>query len=235
MNPASQKEALELFDAIKAGVKDAKAEVVICPPFIYVSSLKFPAPRGARLAQFHGRQYSRLKLGAQNVFWENKGAFTGEISPAMLKSSNVKYVIVGHSERRKYFGETNEDVAKKLQAVLEVGMTPILCVGENEGENREEVLREQLAGVSGFRLQASGLIVAYEPVWAIGTGKNCRPEDVKKAMETIKNLVGDVRVLYGGSVKADNAQEYLEVVDGLLVGGASLNAEEFIKIVEKGS
>lgn len=217
MNPASLKEAQELFDAIKDGIKGAKAEVVICPPFIYLSQLK------------------GLPLGAQDVFYEERGTFTGEISPTQLKDLGVEYVLVGHSERRK-LGETSELVAKKMQAALTAGLKVILCVGENEGENKEEVLRQQLAGVSG-------VIVAYEPVWAISTGDPYKtkalptPQIVKESADLIKKILGDenVRVIYGGSTNAANAKEYLEVVDGLLPGGASLKADEFVKIVESAS
>lgn len=207
MNPASQKEAKELFDAVEHGVKDAKAEVVVCPPYTYISELK------------------GLTLGAQNVSLELKGAFTSQISAAQLKDLGVEYVIVGHSEVRKYLSETDEVIAKKITAATGAGLKVILCVGENEGEDRNAVLEKQLAGISN-------VVVAYEPVWAIGTGKNCAPADVKEAVEKIKAMAGDVRVLYGGSVNAANAKEYLDAVDGLLVGGASLKADEFIRIVE---
>ncbi len=208
MNPANLKEAKELFDSVKKGVKNTKAEVVICPPFLYLDQLK------------------GLTLGAQNVSFELRGAFTGQISATQLKDLGVEYVIVGHSESRKYLHETNEDVNKKLQAVLDAGMTPILCVGEREDEDRDEILKQQIPqGISD-------IVIAYEPVWAVGTGKNCQPEDVKAAIAIIKSLVQDARVLYGGSVKADNAKQYLEITDGLLIGGASLIAEEFIKIIE---
>ncbi len=210
MNPASQKEAKELFDAVKHGVKDAKAEVVVCPPFIYLSELK------------------GLTLGAQNVSLEAKGAFTSQVAAAELKDLEVEYVIIGHSEVRKYLNETDEMIAKKIAAAKEAGLKVILCVGENEGEDRNAVLEKQLAGVSD-------VIVAYEPVWAIGTGKNCAPQDVKEAVANIKKMVGDVKVLYGGSVNVANAKEYLEITDGLLVGGASLKADEFVKIVESAS
>jgi triosephosphate isomerase len=202
MNPASQKEAKELFDAVKHGIKDAKAEVVICPPYIYVSELK------------------GLTLGAQNVSLESKGAFTGQISAAQLKDLGIEYVIVGHSEVRKHLGETNGVINKKIQAVLEAGMTPILCI-DNEQQIPKEI--------------PSQVIVAYEPLWAIGTGKNCEPADVEKMAGAIRQVAGKVRVLYGGSVNSENAKKYLDIVDGLLVGGASLKADEFVKIVESAS
>ncbi len=212
MNPASQKEALDLFDAVKKGVekvaafakasagRGAASEVVICPPFLY-------------LAQLRG-----LTLGAQNVSLEVKGAFTSQISATQLKDLGVKYVIVGHSEPRRYLHETNEEINKKVKAVLDAGMTPVLCVGENEGEDRDEVLKKQIE-IGLNEISNKNLVIAYEPVWAIGTGKNCQPEDVKVAMKIIKSLVGDIKVLYGGSVNAENAKQYLEIVDGLLIGG----------------
>ncbi len=214
MNPATAKEAVELFDAVEVGVQDAKAEVVICPPFIYLSQL-----RG-------------LTLGAQNVSLQEKGAFTSQISATQLKDLGVEYVIVGHSESRKYLHETDEQINKKLKAALAAGLKPVLCVGENEGEDRAEVLATQLSeGLQGL----SGVVVAYEPVWAIGTGKNCEPASVLEAATVIKRIAGDVSIIYGGSVNAENAKQYLEVMDGLLVGGASLKADEFVKIVESAS
>lgn len=209
MNPGTQKEALELFDAVREGVKEKKVEVVVCPPFVYLPLLK--AKPGADLC-----------LGAQNVSLEEKGAFTSQISAGQLKDLGVEYVIVGHSEARKYLHETDEEIAKKIVAAQAAGLQPILCI-DNE---------KQLSFISNFKLQISNLAVAYEPLWAIGTGKSCEPKDVKKMADVIKNTVGDVKILYGGSANAENAKQYLEVVDGLLVGGASLKAEEFIKIIE---
>ena len=154
MNPSSFKEAKKLFDSVKK-TKSKNAEVVICPPFLYLPLLK-----GAT-------------LGAQDVFWEEKGAFTGEISATQLKDLKVEYVIIGHSERRRYFGETNEAINKKLKKVLETGLKPIFCVGENESEDKAMVLEQQLTqslmGIS--RDNAKHITIAYEPVWAIGTVK----------------------------------------------------------------
>ena len=209
MNPASKKEALELFEAVKNNAKKMEAQVVICPPFVYVSELK------------------GLAIGSQNVSFEPKGAFTGQVSAAQLKDLGVEYVIVGHSETRKNLHETDEEIAKKVQAVLEAGMVPILCVGENEGEDRDEVLKRQVP--QGL---PSNVVIAYEPIWAIGTGKNCQPQQVIEARDLIKKIAGDVAVLYGGSVNAANAKQYLEVVNGLLVGGASLKTDEFTGIME---
>ncbi|OGZ65901.1 MAG: triose-phosphate isomerase [Candidatus Staskawiczbacteria bacterium RIFCSPHIGHO2_02_FULL_43_16] len=214
MNPGTQQEVIELFDAVSRGITrnltQNNAEVVICPPFIYLPLLK------------------GLTLGAQNVSVEPKGAFTSQVSATQLKDLGVEYVIVGHSESRKYLHETDEEISKKLKTALAAGLKPILCVGENEGEDRTEVLATQLAeGLQGLL----GVIIAYEPVWAIGTDKNCDTQSVVEAAKVIKKIAGDVGVIYGGSVNAENAKQYLEVVDGLLVGGASLKPEEFINIV----
>jgi|SRR3989344_204578 len=214
-NPTTSKEAEDIFDAVKKGVRGAKAEVVICPPFVFLPLLK------------------GMTLGAQDVFYQEKGAFTGEISPTMLKNSNVEYVIVGHSERRK-LGETDETINKKIKASLDAGLKVIFCVGENEGEDKSVVLEKQIK--EGLKeVDVLNVVIAYEPVWAIGTGKNCGIEDTKAAVELIKKIAGEnVKVLYGGSVNSQNSGDYLKngEVDGLLVGGASLKAEEFVKIVE---
>ncbi len=211
MNPASQKEALELFDAVKSGVENSAADVVICPPFVYLPLLK------------------GMALGAQNISLQEKGAFTSQISAAQLKDLGVEYVIVGHSESRKNLHETDEEISLKIKAAQEAGLKVVLCVGENEGEDKNAVLEKQLAGISN-------VIIAYEPIWAIGTGKNCGIEETKASVALIKKILGDetVMVLYGGSVKAENASDYLKngEVDGLLVGGASLDAQGFTSIVK---
>jgi len=229
MNPVSLKEAKELFDGVKKGVKNTEAEVVVCPPFIY-------------LAEFNG-----LPLGAQNVFYKEKGAFTGEVSPLMLKDLGVEYVLIGHSERRKYFAETNEDINKKVKVALEAGLKVVLCVGEQEGEDKLPIITTQvnegLAGVSNVKGQMSNVAIAYEPVWAIGTGKNCSVDETMKSILLIRKMATDlysretadsVRILYGGSVKAENAVGYIKEAgaNGLLVGGASLDAKEFTKIIK---
>ncbi|MBM3206080.1 MAG: triose-phosphate isomerase [Candidatus Staskawiczbacteria bacterium] len=220
MNPSTQKEAVELFNAVKDGVKESEnAKVVICPPFIYLSTLK------------------GLTLGAQNVFYKESGAYTGEVSPKQLKDLGVEYVITGHSEVRMYLGETNEVINKKIKESLSEGLKPIFCIGEKEGENKEEVLKRQIT--EGLRdlseKESENIVIAYEPVWAIGTGKNCSVEETKKSIEFIKKIVfQDINVLYGGSVKSSNASDYLKNggVDGLLVGGSSLKPEEFIEIIK---
>jgi len=229
MNPASLKEAKALFDAVKKGVKNAPADVVICPPVIYLGGL-------------HG-----LPIGMQNIFYKEKGAFTGEVSAAMARDAGAEYVIVGHSERRNYFAETNEDTNKKIKAALDIGLFPIFCVGEmaEERELKAEVLEKQLLeGLKGISTaDAKKVIIAYEPVWAIGTGNNCSVDETLSSLlfirKTISNMysrqVADsLRILYGGSVKAENGASYIKEggANGLLVGGASLDAEEFVAIVK---
>jgi triosephosphate isomerase len=192
-----------------------------------------------------------VALGAQHCHWEDKGAFTGEVSPIMLAKLDVRYVIAGHSERRQIFGEPDEWVNNKVHAILRAGMTPIMCVGETleereAGSTDEKVggqLRAGLAKVSAE--QVAGLVIAYEPIWAIGTGKNATPDDAQATIATIRGVVGDefgkaaaasVRIQYGGSVKPDNAAELLHQpdIDGALVGGASLDADDFAAIVKAG-
>jgi len=252
MNPSSQKEAEDIFEGIKNGISGTSAEVVVCPPFVFLAELK------------------GLTLGAQNVYSEEKGAFTGEISGAMLKDLGVEYVLIGHSERRKYFNETDESVNKKIKKALESGLKVIFCIGEtaqerNEGK-KEEVLERQLkqglknielAGVrhpltSGCLTPASNIKdvnIAYEPVWAISSGDPYKTkelpttEKVKEISFFIRNLLAKIynqetaekiRIIYGGSANSENAQGYLKDagMQGLLVGGASLSAEEFIKIIK---
>jgi triosephosphate isomerase len=210
-------------------------EVAICVPFTDLKAMVDSA-RGSSVAVY-----------AQNMHHEPQGAFTGEVSPLMLSEAEVRGAVLGHSERREYFGETDRALALKVPAALEAGLTPILCVGETEGErdndDTDRKLRQQvkddLGGVSSERL--SEVVIAYEPIWAIGTGKVATLEQVQEAIVFIRALVGDrdgqaadaVRILYGGSVNPDNAAELLalEDVDGALVGGASLQAESFARIV----
>lgn len=191
---------------------------------------------------------SRIALGAQDIYWEKEGAFTGEISGSMLVSAGCQYVIIGHSERRQYFGETNVTVNKKIQAAIKSGLIPILCVGETETERDEEktfsVLDKQMEkGLEGLILdEHQPLVLAYEPVWAIGTGKTATPDQVQEVHFYLRDLIDKrfgnmlakaIRILYGGSVKPDNASELMALpdVDGALVGGASLQPESFSKII----
>ena len=182
-----------------------------------------------------------VALGAQHCHWEEKGAFTGEVSPQMLAKLNVAYVICGHSERRELFGETDEMVNKKVKAILKAGMTPIMCVGETleereAGGTEEKVLGQLKAGLAGVKQeQVDGLVVAYEPIWAIGTGRTATAEDAQSVCAAIRGVVGaKARIQYGGSVKPANAHELMAQpdIDGALVGGASLDPDEFARIVQ---
>jgi triosephosphate isomerase len=216
-----------------------RLDVVVCPPFTALRSVQTTID-GDRL---------RIQLGAQNCHWEMSGAYTGEISPLMLAKLNVKYVIVGHSERRQLFGETDEMVAKKLRAVLAAGMAPILCVGETleereEGTTDAKVKSQIEAAFAGLPIEeAARCIVAYEPIWAIGTGRTATPDDANDTIKVIRDHLriglGDefadaLRILYGGSVKPGNVAELIAMpeIDGGLVGGASLDPDDFGRIVQ---
>ncbi len=216
-----------------------RVDVVVCPPFTALRSVQTTID-GDRL---------QLQLGAQNCHWENEGAYTGEISPLMLAKLTVKYVIVGHSERREIFGETDEIVSKKLRAVLAAGMTPILCVGETNEENEAGATEQKVKGqieAAFARLpmeEAARCIVAYEPIWAIGTGRSASPEEANSTIGVIREHVrvgmGDVladglRILYGGSVKPGNVADLMAQpeIDGGLVGGACLDSDDFARIVQ---
>lgn len=231
-------EAVELVENLKPQVAEVKAvEVVVCPTFTALDAVT-QAVRGSNIA-----------VGAQNMYWEEKGAFTGEISPAMLKDLGVKYVILGHSERREIFRETDEMVNKKLKAAYNYGLLPIVCVGEKldqrEAGDTEKVLAAQTKGsLAGLTpMQVKSLVVAYEPVWAIGTGKTASKEDAQQGISFIRGVIADmygqelaaqVRIQYGGSVKANNVSELMAQpdIDGALVGGASLEATSFAGIVK---
>ncbi len=216
-----------------------RVEVVICPPFTGLRSVQ-TLIEGDRLA---------FQLGAQDVHWEDQGAFTGEVSAPMLAALKIAYVIVGHSERREHFGETDAQVARKVRAVHDHGMAPILCVGESleereSGRTTDKVtrqIREDLSKVGPD--EAARTVIAYEPIWAIGTGRACNPTDageviraVRDTLETMysTDVAETVRVQYGGSVKAGNIREFMAhpEIDGALVGGASLDPEEFALIVK---
>jgi triosephosphate isomerase len=232
MNPQSFEEAKELFLEIKRGIKDTKkVEVAIAPPFVFLYLLKNLAG-------------SSVSLASQDSFWEKKGAFTGEISPLMLKKLKVKYVILGHSERRIYLGENDQMIGKKINAVLEAGLKAILCVGEKSKEDPEKIVKEQIKNALSFVekkvLLPTNLILAYEPVWAIGTGNFCPPQNAREMLFYIKrilfSLLGErwkgAKVLYGGSVDPSNAKSYLKVgFNGLLIGGTSLKPKAFLEII----
>jgi triosephosphate isomerase len=203
-------------------------DVAVCPPYVSLA------------AAVQALADSDLAVAAQNVHWEEHGAYTGEVSPGMLKELGVYGAIVGHSERRKYFGDTDESVARRAHAALEAGLWVIACVGESQEEREagqtELVLRLQVEAIASATGSHENLVVAYEPVWAIGTGKTATPEQAQEAHAFIRSLV-DVPVLYGGSVKPDNAEELLSQpdVDGALVGGASLDLDSFAAICEAGA
>jgi triosephosphate isomerase len=213
-------------------------DVVVCAPFTDLRTLQTVIDSD-RL---------RIRLGAQNCHWEDEGAFTGEVSPAMLAKLKVQYVIVGHSERRQLFGETDEMVNKKLKAVVKRGMTPIVCVGETldereAGATAERVTSQTRAAFDGVKADvATSCVVAYEPIWAIGTGRNATPDDANETIGVIRGAVRDLynattaaalRIQYGGSVKPGNVAELMAMpeIDGALVGGASLDPDEFARIV----
>ncbi|HLF41673.1 MAG TPA: triose-phosphate isomerase [Acidimicrobiia bacterium] len=215
-----------------------RCEVVVCPAFTALRSVQ-TVIEADRLP---------IVLGAQDVHWEDKGAYTGEVSPPMLAKLNVTYVIVGHSERREYFGETDESVNRKLKAVLAQRMTPIMCVGETleereAGGTAAKVSRQVQGGLDGVPPEQVGaLVIAYEPIWAIGTGRNATPEDANETIGVIRSLVAgvagegaatSVRIQYGGSVKPGNIAALMAMpeIDGALVGGASLDADDFARIV----
>ena len=229
-------EALALALEVAAGVgKGLAREIVLCPPFTALTAVA------------EGLAGSPVSLGAQNVHWEGEGAFTGEVSAPMLAAIGCRYVIVGHSERRQHFGETNSTVALRLRAVASSGMIPILCVGEILEQRRknetEAVVRTQLDGaLAGLEAKdPEALVIAYEPVWAIGTGVTAAPGQAQEVHDGIRrhlaaafgeSFSSGVRILYGGSVKPDNASDLLGSpdIDGALVGGASLEADSFVAI-----
>jgi triosephosphate isomerase len=216
LNPTTLKDAQKLAASINV---KAKNKVVLCPPTIYLSSINYS------------------NLGAQDCFWADKGAFTGQVSPLQLKDLGMKYCIVGHSERRQYGGDSDEIVNAKIKILLQQKITPVLCVGFGTTVEQDElevadVLKTQLE--TGLKnIVAEKIVVAYEPVWAIGTGHNATPEHAEKIAIFIKNKYGIKTVLYGGSVNLGNAKEFLQQqnVGGLLVGGASLIAKDFNQII----
>jgi len=230
-------EAVAFAQGMEKLAAGSEVEVVVCPPFTaLVPAVKALGGTG-------------IAVGAQDVYWEDKGAFTGEISPLMLKDAGCRYVIIGHSERRQLFGETDEKVNYKVKAVLAHGLIPVMCVGETLAEREagvtKKVVRAQTeAGLSGLtREQVAGMVIAYEPVWAIGTGKTASDEDAQEVIGFIRSLVKDLygegaarqlRILYGGSVKPENTAGLMAQpdIDGALVGGASLEVESFIGIIK---
>jgi triosephosphate isomerase len=231
MNPQTAREARVLFDAMINIGRLKNIETVICPPYPFLPI--FGSPKS-------------IKLGGQDIFWESQGAFTGEVSANMLKDLGCDYVILGHSERRQFLGETDETVNLKLKMALKENLTPIFCIGEREGEEMGDIVEGQLKlGLADIgKNQIEKIVIAYEPVWAISTGvaaRPCLPDDALSATVFIRKILtgifgkylgGKIRIIYGGSVDSGNAVSYLKQTQmvGVLVGGASLDAQEFSKI-----
>ena len=227
------KEGLDLVEEIKSKDLDSNVDKVICVPYTLLKDVK------ERIKD------TDIKLGAQNMHYEDRGAYTGEVSPPMLVELGVDYVIIGHSERRQYFGESDETVNKKIKAALKHGIKPILCLGESleerEEAREEEVIKDQILGALKDVENIENLVIAYEPIWAIGTGKTASSDQANQMLKfiraSIKELYGDIsesiQIQYGGSVKADNIKELMakDNIDGALVGGASLKADEFANLI----
>ena len=229
-------EAMSFIESLAPVVKQTENEVILCVPYtdLFYSLLT--------------AQDTKIKIGAQNMHWEENGAYTGEVSGPMLKCINVEYVIIGHSERRQYFSETDETVNKKVKAALKYGLKPIICVGETleqreEKKTKEVITRQTELALDGLdKNQLKDIIIAYEPIWAIGTGKTATSDDANSSIKEIRNkikelydedIAEDIIILYGGSVKASNAKELFSTsdIDGGLVGGASLKIDEFTQII----
>ncbi|HOX09167.1 MAG TPA: triose-phosphate isomerase [Candidatus Omnitrophota bacterium] len=232
-------EALELVNGLKSELKGESAvDIVVCPPFTAIAKVA-DALKG-----------SNIGYGAQDMYWEEEGAFTGEVAPKMITDLGCGYCIIGHSERRTYFHETNDTVNKKVKAALKHGLTPIVCVGErleerDSGKTFDVVKDHVEGGLSGLTKEdALKVVIAYEPVWAIGTGRTATPEQAQEVHKYIRSLLGKmfgeevsskVRIQYGGSVKPDNVKAIMAGpdIDGALVGGASLNVKDFAEIVRQ--
>ena len=223
----NQSESLAFVQQFKSEIEeiDANREIVICPPFTSLTVMS---------KSLHG---SIIMLGAQNIHWETEGAYTGEISGEMLTETGAKYVIVGHSERRQYFGETDETVNLRLKAAQKYGLKPILCVGETKAQKdtgeTEDIIVNQLQE-DLVEIDQSNLVIAYEPIWAIGTGDTCESAEANRVIGMIRQQLDnkDVTIQYGGSVKPGNINEIMSQpeIDGVLVGGASLSADSFAQI-----
>ena len=229
-------EAMEFIQGLESKVKETKNEVILCVPYTDLFYSLMAA------------QGTNIKIGAQNMHFEEKGAYTGEVSGQMLKSIGVEYVIIGHSERRAYFNETDESVNKKIKAAFKSGLKPIVCVGETleqreKGETENIITTQVRLALEGLETESvKNTIIAYEPIWAIGTGKTATAQDAQNSIKAIRkeiannygqNVADCVIIQYGGSVKSSNAKELfsMEDIDGGLVGGASLDTTEFSKIV----
>lgn len=233
-------EAAELINEMKPLVENADCDVVICVPYVDLQTALYCT------------EGTNIKVGAENCHWEEKGAFTGEISPSMLTSMGVEYVVIGHSERRQYFGETDDTVSKRVDAALKAGLKVILCVGETLEQREKNITFETISTQTKIALQnvteeqLKDVIIAYEPVWAIGTGKTATSEQANEVNNYIRGLIAELYstdaanafvVQYGGSMNAGNAAELLamEDIDGGLIGGASLKAPDFATIVKAAS
>ena len=232
-------EAIELVNGLKRELSGVgNIDIVVIPPYTALSEISDMLTN------------SNIELGAQNVHWEEKGAFTGEVSPIILKDIGVRYIVIGHSERRIYFGETNESVNKKLKATLKAGLLPIMCVGERLEERERgktfDIVKEHVEkGLKDISKEdVLKVVIAYEPVWAIGTGKTATPQQAEEVHKYIRNLLQkmydesvaeNVRIQYGGSVKPDNIKDLINQrdIDGALVGGASLKIDQFVPIVKE--
>lgn len=230
MNPETLTQAKELFNLVAEGTKNIKnIEIIVCPPFVYLSAIqdtKYKIQDTGYLKGVALRPYGagKIQLGGQNCFYETNGAFTGEISPVMLKNMGCEYVILGHSERRKYQKETDEIIRKKIESALSVGLKPIVCVDKLSQ-------LETLKKIDNWTI--GKLLVAYEPLECIGNGKACDPKDAEKMRIMIEKEFGrSIPILYGGSVNSQNAKNYVKTAgfSGLLIGGVSLKADEFVKI-----
>ncbi len=243
MNPQSKKQAGHLFDTVRKGVRGTKnVDIVLCPPSVYLDS-------------FFKKTSKLIQIGSQDSFWESKGAFTGEVSPTMIRDLGCAYVILGHSERKRYLNETCELINKKIKEALRARLKVVLCVGEESRDSFDEngkwlgevdlVLKDQVLECLDDidESQISNVIIAYEPIWAIGTGNPASPDDALSASLLIRKIIGQkyskktamaIKVLYGGSVDSKNVVSFLREsgVDGALVGGASLNGSEFIRMVK---
>jgi triosephosphate isomerase (TIM) len=224
----TQAEALEFLHSFLPTLENTPEdrEIILCVPFTTLASLS---------KNLHG---SLVQVGAQNIHWEDCGAYTGEISGPMLTEIGVRYVVVGHSERRQFFGETDQTVNQRLKAAQKHGLTPILCIGETKaqrdaGETEEHLFKQLEQGLEG--IDQKNLIIAYEPIWAIGTGDTCAAVEANRVIKLVRSRLTnpDVTIQYGGSVKAENIDEIMEQsdIDGALVGGASLTGDSFSRIV----
>jgi triosephosphate isomerase len=235
MNKTSE-EAASMVKELAPLVKDSDIDIVLCAPFVSLQ------------ATLDAAVGTNIKVGAQNMHWEENGAYTGEVSPTMLNALGVEYVIIGHSERREYFAETDETVNKKVHSALAHGLKPIICVGETLEQREEGITQELVQGQTEAALKGLSAddvkkcVIAYEPIWAIGTGKTATSEDANNVISyirsTVKKVYGEeaanaIRIQYGGSMKPENAADLMAMsdIDGGLVGGASLKAEDFANII----